>query len=116
MVDTPILQLNDRWRIAHDGEVQWVLQERKGKASRKSSGWRGRSFNRRRHALERSIREHTDSVDPAALAIIAEWPERYSNFLTAWLAEQSSHSEPAVQGQDHMDPPADTAIKDTEAA
>ena len=116
MVDTPILQLNAQWRIAHDGEVQWILQERKGRASRKSSGWRGRRFSRRRHALERSIREHADSVDPAALKIIAGWPERYDDFLTAWLAEQSSQSEHKVQGQDHMDPPAGTEIDDTEAA
>ena len=116
MVDSPIVLLNDGWRIAHDGELQWILQQRKGKASRKSSGWRGRSFHRRRDTLERSIRELVGPVDPAILRIIGEWPERYEEFLTARLTERAGRPKHDVQDQEHLSPRARTENEDTGVA
>ncbi len=69
--DVPKLQLNDRWRIADDGRLQWILQYRYGEDA---AAWRGRRFHVERDALLRSIRELCGAVDPAATAAVAIWP------------------------------------------
>jgi hypothetical protein len=44
--DFPIIAINDRWRIADDGAIQWIIQRRAGKT------WRGDKFlNVRKHLL-----------------------------------------------------------------
>lgn len=68
--DLPILALTGRWRIAHDGRLQWVLQIREGRH------WQGHRFHVERDGLARSIREFCDPVDPAVLAVIADRPTR----------------------------------------
>jgi hypothetical protein len=47
----PLLRLDDRWRVAHDGRLQWVLQHRKG------DNWYGRRFHSERDPLLRSVAE-----------------------------------------------------------
>ena len=77
MADIPILSLNDRWRVAHDGQLQWILQKREG------GSWYGKLFPCSRSSLVRSIAERCGDLDIDVLATIEEWPERYRD----WLAE-----------------------------
>jgi hypothetical protein len=81
MIDTPILQLNERWRIAHDNWKQWIIQVRKGRNTDKSSGWRGMSFCTERTNLLRDIKDQCGDVDPDAMAVIMGWPEKYRDYL-----------------------------------
>jgi hypothetical protein len=37
--DRLVAQLNERWRVVDD-PLQWILQQRKGNARSKNSGWR----------------------------------------------------------------------------
>jgi hypothetical protein len=69
--DIPLLSVNDRWRVAHDQRLQWILQVRRGRQ------WHGRRFHVERDALLRSIRELCGPAAPATLAIIARWPRLY---------------------------------------
>ncbi len=71
-----IVRLNDRWRIVDD-PLQWILEVRQGKAGKKASGYRQRSFCCWRSTLLRDIRERCGDVDPAAVAYIESWPERH---------------------------------------
>ncbi|MEE8099726.1 MAG: hypothetical protein V3T13_07305 [Hyphomicrobium sp.] len=73
---TPLM-LNERWRVASDDWLQWILEARHGKPGIKSSGWRGRSFCTTRKALLRCIGEYCGEVDQAAVAYIETWPEQY---------------------------------------
>lgn len=69
------LYLNSHWRITGD-ELQWILEYRKtDKPTSKSTGWRGRSFHRRRDSLLRRIEELCGSVDADILARLADLPE-----------------------------------------
>ncbi len=54
---TPLLVLNERWRVASDDWLQWKLEVRNSKPGIKSSGWRGRSFCSTRKVLLRCISE-----------------------------------------------------------
>ena len=78
-----IIQLNERWRVADDGELQWMLQRKanKGRAQRADgslrSPYRTRSFCETRAALLRCIREYCGQVDGAALRTVEGLPERY---------------------------------------
>ena len=72
--DVPVLKLNDRWRLAHDGRLQWILQYRYGKAA---TAWRGRRFHVERDSLLRSIAELCGLVDQAAIETIKGWSPRY---------------------------------------
>jgi len=74
-----IVQLNDRWRVVDappNWPPQWILQRKKGAASRKRTGWVGEAFCITREALERNIREHCGPVDPIAMATIDALPAR----------------------------------------
>ena len=70
--DMPLLPLSDRWRVAHDGRLQWIVEQRRGRR------WRGRRFHVERDALLRSIAEMCGPVEPAAVATIRAWPARYA--------------------------------------
>ncbi len=73
----PILAvLNDRWRVVDEG-LQWMLQVRTGRPTKKSTGWRNRCFHLDRTALFVSIREHCGNVHADALAVLRKLPERY---------------------------------------
>lgn len=83
MHDKPILQLNDRWRLAHDGNLQWVLQVRKGQARAKASGFVSKRFYTSRTALMAAVATLCGSVSPSAeRALLTITQERYQ----AWLA------------------------------
>jgi hypothetical protein len=75
--DRPILQLNDGWRIAHDGALQWVLQRSSVNRRTSARRWQGRHFHVERDPLLRSIRELCGDVDEAAVETIKGWPSRY---------------------------------------
>jgi hypothetical protein len=83
MHDKPILQLNDRWRLAHDGQLQWVLQVRKGHARVKASGFASKRFYTSSTALTSAVTRLCGVITPAAeQALLTISQDRY----TAWLA------------------------------
>src|SRR4029453_11180525 len=75
--ERPILQLNDGWRIAHDGALQWVLQRSSVNRRTSARRWQGRHFHVERDPLLRSIRELCGDVDLSAAEGIKGWPPRY---------------------------------------
>jgi hypothetical protein len=79
-----IAQLNENWRVVYD-PLQWILQQRKGKARKKNSGWRGRSFCRTREGLLRCVRDYCGEIDAAALAKLDALPDHYED----WRAVQN---------------------------
>ncbi len=74
--DRLLLQLNDGWRLAHDGHLQWILQRRNSRPE-KPATWTGRRFHVERDALLRSIAELCGAVDPQAVETIRGWPDCY---------------------------------------
>jgi hypothetical protein len=74
--DRQLLRLNDGWRLAHDGSLQWILQRRMSKPG-KPAKWGGRRFHVERDPLLRSIRELCGDVDQSAAETIMGWPRRY---------------------------------------
>lgn len=79
-----LFYLNDWWRVAEDGRLQWFLQERRATAARagdrRATGryrWDTRSYNAFRPVLERNIKAWAGVVPAAALADLAALPERY---------------------------------------
>jgi len=74
------IDLNAHWRVISE-DIQWVLQKRDGKATAKSSGWKGRSFCTKRTTLLRDISEKCGEVDTAALALVKALPEYHPGWL-----------------------------------
>jgi hypothetical protein len=74
--DRLLLQLNEGWRLAHDGSVQWILQRRMSKLG-KPAKWGGRRFHVERDPLLRSIAELCGPVDARAVETIRAWPPGY---------------------------------------
>jgi len=74
--DRQILRLNDGWRLAHDGSLQWILQRRMSKPG-KPAKWGGRRFHVERDPLLRSVRELCGDVDQSAAETIKGWSPRY---------------------------------------
>mgnify|MGYP003375773489 CR=1 FL=1 len=82
MHDKPILQLNDHWRLAHDGQLQWVLQVRKGQVRAKASGFVSKRFYTSRTALMAAVATWCGVISPSAeRALLSITQDRY----TAWL-------------------------------
>ena len=75
--DRFLLQLNEGWRLAHDGSLQWILLRRMSKRG-KPAKWGGRRFHVERDPLLRSIAELCGPVDANATETIRAWPPRYS--------------------------------------
>jgi hypothetical protein len=71
-----IANLNAKWRVVDD-PIQWILQVRKGRKGKRTTGYRGRSYCLSRTALLRCIREYCGPVEPNALALIEALPERH---------------------------------------
>jgi hypothetical protein len=67
-----VAQLNEHWRVIDD-PLQWILQQRKGNARSKNSGWRNRSFCRNRDGLLRCIREYCCLPDHGQRRCISEY-------------------------------------------
>ena len=80
MPDVPILKLNDRWRIATDYQLQWIIQYR-ASVKGKPEEWRGRKFITTRNVILRDIRELDIDADPDAIHTIQGWPE----YFRLWL-------------------------------
>ena len=66
MSDTPLFNLNDKWRLAHDEALQWILQRRRGNPRNKSAGYVGTRFHTSHTALLHSIEELCGNITPAA--------------------------------------------------
>jgi len=72
------IYLNERWRVRADG-LQWILEHRKSpKKTRKSSGWKARSFHTWRASLLREVGRLCGEVPEHMLASLADLPERFS--------------------------------------
>ena len=71
--------LNDRWRVIDD-PLQWILEVRTGRPTKKATGWRGRSYCTQRSTLIRCIGKYCKEVDPAALEIIKKLPEKHIDY------------------------------------
>ncbi len=74
--------LNERWRVADDGKLQWCLQCRRRNMVRSDGSedprsWQGSAYCTSRRALLSNIRERAGDVEPAALAVIEQLPETY---------------------------------------
>ena len=67
--------LDDRRRVIDDG-VQWILQKRHGRPTRKSTGWRGRSYCTSRKSLLDSVEKWCEPpIDPDALRNLQALPD-----------------------------------------
>ena len=68
--------LNHKWRVirCRDG-IQWILQSRDSTTAAKGL-WRGRSYCRTKEALLRACAAHTGEIDPTAVGLLAELPDR----------------------------------------
>ena len=84
--DRPILELNDGWRVAHDGALQWILQRSSVKRGTTIRRWQGRRFHAERDSLLRSIAELCGAVDPSAVETIKGWQPRYRPDLSGQAA------------------------------
>lgn len=71
--DTPILRLSDRWVLATDWELQWVLYSRKGQQ------WRAQYFPTSTQSLLWYLQHEVPDCDPEALATIRGWPRGHFN-------------------------------------
>jgi hypothetical protein len=72
-----IAELNDRWRVTDDGQLQWILEVRKGRERSKATGWRGRSFHTTRTHLLADIERLCGSAESNAMDALAELPTKY---------------------------------------
>ena len=78
----PII-VNERWRVSHDGELQWILAQRTGvKVAPRPSGslrepWRARYYLVWRRHIISCIKEHCGEVDADALLAVEALPERH---------------------------------------
>ena len=75
---SPVIALNDRWRVRLNDPLQWILERRQGRQSARRTGWVGSSFCATRRALIRNIREDCGEVDPEALCQVEALPEMFS--------------------------------------
>ncbi len=67
-----IFQINGRWRLSEDGELQWILEYRKGK------DWRAKAYCGTKVGLLEVALPHNKVATPAAvLAALSHLPEFY---------------------------------------
>jgi hypothetical protein len=67
--------LNDRFRVVDDG-IQWMLEQRKGRPTQKSTGWRACGpYVRTRDLLLKCI--EGSEIVPAVLSILLALPEKH---------------------------------------
>ncbi len=67
-----IFQINDRWRLSEDGEVQWILEYRKGK------NWRAKAYCGTKAGLIEVALPHNKIAAPCpVLAALSRLPEFY---------------------------------------
>jgi hypothetical protein len=74
----PSIVLNPRWRVIEcRDDLQWILQARNRAETVARGVWRGRSYCRTREALIRCCDRHAGAIDPAAMAVLKTFPERF---------------------------------------
>ena len=74
--DRAFLKFTDRWLLASDDELQWVLYHRKG------SQWKAARFPTTRETLLTAIRERIpEGISPEALQQIQSWPDAFRHWL-----------------------------------
>ncbi len=67
-----IFQINDRWRLSEDGELQWILQQRRGK------GWRSVAYcGTKAGLLEVALPHNRVAASRPVLAALNHLPESY---------------------------------------
>ncbi len=67
-----IFQINDRWRLTEDGELQWILQTLQG------TRWRDRAWCGTRDGLIGvALPHHKVAVPAGVLAALERFPEFY---------------------------------------
>jgi hypothetical protein len=69
-----LIPLSPKWRVVQDS-IQYVLEQSKGNARSKASGWVARSYCRTSAVLLRAIREKCGVVDQCALKQVEALPE-----------------------------------------
>ncbi len=81
MADKPLFLLNDRHRLAYDGN-QFVLQRRSGQSRQRASGWTGIAFvAHQKNALWRTFREKEILLTEIAIQLMDALPETFEAFL-----------------------------------
>ena len=101
MADIALFELDadGRWRLAFD-DLQWVLQARRGKPGKKSSGYVGVSFiATEKRILLRVLREKGIDLTPEARARIDAMPPTFKAWLAAFQA-QPQDREQDLAGED----------------
>jgi hypothetical protein len=75
-------------RVVSD-DLQWIVQTRKGTASRKSSGWRSRHFCRSRTGLQLALRRllGRNSVPADVVVMIEALPEWHHQWWSGGALE-----------------------------
>ena len=69
--------LNAKWRVVECRDrVQWVLQSCDTREGLRSGVWRGRNYCRTKEALLRVCAAHAGELDPTAVGLLAELPDR----------------------------------------
>ena len=67
-----IFQINDRWRLSEDGELQWILEYRKGK------DWRAKAYcGTKVGLLEVAIPHNKVAAPRPVLVALSRLPEHY---------------------------------------
>lgn len=70
------IQLSDKWRVVDDS-LQWILQVKRGKPTKKRSGYVDRAYCPQRTALVACIHRLVKDADSRAMGIIERFPERH---------------------------------------
>ncbi len=67
-----VFQINDRWRLSEDHELQWILQQRRGK------GWRSVAYcGTKVGLLEVALPHNRVAASRPVLAALSRLPEHY---------------------------------------
>ena len=81
MADTPLFPLNDRHRLAYDGN-QWIIQRRSGKPRQRTSGWTGIAFvAHKKSTLWRLLRLKEILITDLAVKHLDALPDTFEDFL-----------------------------------
>ena len=84
---TAVLQINDRWRLGEDGELQWILQRENPKAKHERHRWVSVAFcGTREGLLEVALPHHRIIPTDAACRALQRLPETYRPGALAALA------------------------------
>ena len=91
-IDTPFLQLAEKWRLAFDRE-QWVVQK-----ARKIKGhlqWHGIAFvGDRKAVLCRVLRENRAEVSESGERALKRLPDTFREFIVERQAETDAEATP----------------------